>query len=1262
MVMPWQRALLVLALAPGSQAAHDRTGGPPATYLTAGSGFTPRCFQDPYPQKCSTDDTGKETCISRIDSAPLPDSLRQLAALVDHSKPKKQVKVDGKEMPLTLAGQNDYFFSSMLVMLCYRAVVDEILGYNTTTFGQHCSDGTYCAPNSADGIYYAAVGCGILGNIDNFHYPQCDYNGAHIFFELWEMYSAIYNTIDREYMAQQPIRIGRHEAGVSEAWYVAKEWNAWGADRIARNESYKEPWPAYREMGIDLSYYKYLQDDKYYGKYFDKLDQVPVCPDNNPCGTGTKYMTPCAMQCGCWATNPRQLGYIGEYIKNTGDGCGWPKEGEGGLDDIGMGHIHSKCDGINDAFGDVVDLQGYPKHTNKTIRTWKCHDKGWWLGAGCRQNSSKCIAALTSGNGWGTPSLRYKIGGWGMPFAMGSSASFSAYLGFPKLYRILTYWWWPDPYLGEVGFRYEPVRFEPFDSKQYRFDGNMKTDTPPTAYIVGHHKFMESAPDDVLGVASKIDLVAPDFQWMISAFEDGSRFPNCGAGAWVYYNCIADLACAWMRENPDRVLGWIPDFTSCSSAAGQGLVDAAGDFVTCRVGDGCNAKQCNWCPAGRFAEVLIDVRGRTSICTECPAGKSQIRGNQQSCDDCDIGSFTSEPGRATCDACAEGTYQSLKGASQCTACPDGMTTGSTASYEKLQCICPREFYRPCRTSSGELRPGCYCDPSVYQPAQSNACLACPNIGISCGMGTDEINIPCHKDDAENKSKLPFPRTVEKYWASYEEPLSVYLCIGSSAKKSCPGGIPNSCGPGLKGIACGECEAGYYQQSGACYLCSDLESSVLFFLSPIPIVIALTFFLHKISQAPVSQWGAPVNGIGGIGYLTLVYVQTVGAILSIFPALPDSMQTMSFSGLSTEMTGLFHMECAGPQDYNTRFNMKLFIPEIVAVIMLFAWVLSLVVPGIRMDKNIVAGSLGGLLKTFFVTIATLCFSLFQKYNHPNGKQSMVSASHMVLNSEEWSALVSTSIVSILVNCIGYLAVISYAMYVAPRHFHKVAFRRRWKFMIMKMRPSLHWWMILVLMRALLLALTAVIFNSVVWQTIWIVISLILYFGASYALMPWRSVFVSAYDVLVHCGLLLMCLCMPFLFELEQDATKDVPGVLVFLCVISFTGFGVAVLYALYSSSPMGKRRKERMAEAYAAEITKIFPQIVEARITSQMMLDLPALDNSLVRTVAAMLDSELFGRASSFRLQWRSDEQGNIRMQPVTEKRAHPNWATQDWWA
>lgn len=820
---------------------------------------------------------------------------------------------------------------------------------------------------------------------------------------------------------------------------------------------------------------------------------------------------------------------------------------------------------------------------------------------------------------------------------------------------MLTYWWWPDTTLLSPGYRFVPVRFEPYDSYEYKFTKLMATDTPPTAYIAGYYKFVESAPQELVSVAANIDLTYPDHEWLLSKFFV-SDFSNCGG--WITWNCIADLTCAWMRTNPDRVLAWIPDLTSCSSAAGQGLVDADGNFVDCRT-TGCNAHQCDWCSPGRYAETLVDVQGRTSVCASCPAGKSQIRGNQQSCDPCGIGYFSAGQGSAVCDACELGKYQGIAGETECNSCPDLMTTAAAGGDNIETCICPANSYRPCYTAGGQLRHQCKCNSGVYGAAQSRACLDCPIVGISCPMGSDEANIPCDDLDAENKSL--YPSTLRNFWVSYEKPLSVYQCLGS---ENCLGGKPNNCGEGLKGIACGACDAGQYQASGACFACSDLESSILFFLSPIPVIVVLTFVLHKVSQAPVNVWGKPIQGLGGIGYLLLVYVQTAGAIMAVFPTVPSGLSVMSFSGMSTEVTGLFHMECAGPQEYDSRFILKLFIPQIIGFIMFITWALSQLVPPISMDKNVIHGAFGNILKTFFVTIATICFSLFQKYNHPNGEASMVSAAHMVLYSDTWNSLVSLAVVSVLLNCVLYLTYISRAMYIAPRHFHNAAFRRRWQFMIMKMRPSLHWWMIIVLVRAVLLALTSVLWDTAVRQSVWIALTLILYFGGSYALLPWRNVFVSVFDVMIHIGLLVMCLCLPFLFTFtaDQDPVSDVSAVMIGIVGCSGCGLFFAVAYAIYSGSPAGRRAKRKTAERYAAEMVKIFPQIVEARLTSVMLEGIPPIDIQLVNYVTVLLDSELFARKTPGRLQWRSELDGNVRMQPITDKWVHPNWQTNDCWA
>ena len=56
----------------------------------------------------------------------------------------------------------------------------------------------------------------------------------------------------------------------------------------------------------------------------------------------------------------------------------------------------------------------------------------------------------------------------------------------------------------------------------------------------------------------------------------------------------------------------------------------------------------------------------------------------------------------------------------------------------------------------------------------------------------------------------------------------------------------------------------------------------------------------------------------------------------------------------------------------------------------------------MDGDVVLGCFGAILKTFFVTVASKCFSLFQLYRHPNGSFSMRASPEVLQGSEEWSS--------------------------------------------------------------------------------------------------------------------------------------------------------------------------------------------------------------------------------------------------------------------
>ena len=90
------------------------------------------------------------------------------------------------------------------------------------------------------------------------------------------------------------------------------------------------------------------------------------------------------------------------------------------------------------------------------------------------------------------------------------------------------------------------------------------------------------------------------------------------------------------------------------------------------------------------------------------------------------------------------------------------------------------------------------------------CVGCPD-GMVCEEGSDEQFFPCAEVDIVNSTVNPYPKPDEGYFVLLQQPTYVFKCIDLL---SCPGGQAENCGAGLRGIACGACDAGYYKQAGA----------------------------------------------------------------------------------------------------------------------------------------------------------------------------------------------------------------------------------------------------------------------------------------------------------------------------------------------------------------------------------------------------------------------------------------------------------------
>lgn len=850
------------------------------------------------------------------------------------------------------------------------------------------------------------------------------------------------------------------------------------------------------------------------------------------------------------------------------------------------------------------------------VRTWNCHQGKWWLSPACRNDPSTCVPLLTH-LFWGWSEMRQKAAYFNMPIAMGSTPSAELYVEWPKNHKMLAYWWTPDDKFKAEGAL---QMFFP-DHNPGEWDVGVKTSMPAEEPLWAYYKpGVDSAAPKVFLVLSNMALYDDD---MTHLLNEVVRLRTQG----VVSNIVDTVACNWLNNNVARWRAWIPIATECTRSLGFGMTAENGTFVL----DRAHATGCTLCSPGKYASSYADDVGQSAVCLACPSGSAQDRGGQTECAECAAGTYRVDSG-VRCSPCGKGTYQPAVAQDSCLTCMSPMTTVTVGSDTQELCICPAGTFQPCL--GGGTRSECACPASFYT-SSSSRCVECPE-GMYCNEGSDEQFFPCSVGEMQNSTSNPYPKPSEGYFVLLEKPTDVYKCID---EPSCPGDFADHCGDGLMGVACGACAAGFYKQAGSCNECGDLEQNPLFLILPLLVSPVFVFAFYKVSLVDVHLWGRTGQGFGGIGYLMLVYVQTVSVIISIFPTLPATLAGgVGWTATSAEITSLFRLECAGPSDFVGSFILNLVLPEIAGAIFFVTWLGAMLigkfVPKLRMDGDVVLGCFGAILKTFFVTVASKCFSLFQLYRHPNGSFSMRASPEVLQGSEEWSSMVIFSAMAICVNCVFLLVVISWAMWVAPRRFHLKSFRMRWKFMIQKMRPSVYWWMMTIFFKGLWISLTGVLFTNAMRQSLWICFGLLFYTTISYVFLPWRSVFVTILDIGTHVSTLLLCLLLPFLIDFDQEEQQTAVTIFVTLSILGFLSVVGSMLWALVKGfSPWWKRRRERNIEYYAQRMADVFSSATEPRLLAEMMTEIPALDILEIKYVATMMSSELLGKHVIGRLDW-----------------------------
>jgi len=642
------------------------------------------------------------------------------------------------------------------------------------------------------------------------------------------------------------------------------------------------------------------------------------------------------------------------------------------------------------------------------------------------------------------------------------------------------------------------------------------------------------------------------------------REPPCNSG--FYYNlsargcvtCEAGFYCVGARIAP----------ISCGTSSGH-------------VAPRRSMSACVPCPAGS-----VPNAGFTG-CVTCPQGLTTNEAAEPFCQQCSLGTRwdtyevpgefapNMAPGQmlgAICRPCARGEYQDERGQTGCKACTGGRSTFSARAVSIGECLCPE---------------------NTFLGLGSAECIGCP-VGMQCKLGSDMANLN-GAINATAQGRLlagsprrlmgtgEFPKLLPRYWASQQDPLSVYLC---RSEASCPGGAPTDCPGSTDGIMCAACKPGFFSSGDRCVACSDVETSkMLFPVLPCILGPLLILALYAVGRTPVSRWSAPKQGIVVCGVIVLVHFQVMGLLWQCSLFFPPSLgSTWGRFNQVNKGLSMLRLRCAGVDKFSERYYLNVVWPVMLMFFFVFAFFLSRLVNFLfrkssqtkpvnvflthRVDLDCLISTYGSLYEALFIGIAVQSLTLFHCYKHPNDKESLHVAPEVLCDSKERQDMLVIGILALLVYVGCSSALMLWVLCVAPSRFTNESFQKRWKFLLAKYRPDIWWWGIVVLARSLLLSMSVIILKKGAHQLIWISAVLIAYGFLTYSHKPWRHLYASRLDYMV-CSMLTIAACamLHFAANPSEPSSQNEVGVAIttfthFLSFIPMTLGAVAIVQLGY----------------------------------------------------------------------------------------------------
>ena len=572
-----------------------------------------------------------------------------------------------------------------------------------------------------------------------------------------------------------------------------------------------------------------------------------------------------------------------------------------------------------------------------------------------------------------------------------------------------------------------------------------------------------------------------------------------------------DVACRWLKVHESEWGRWIPDRSSCSP--GQGIFnELLNQYVHSRSGN-ISMVECRLCQAGRFSKQLLDEQGLTHACEACPAGTSLTVAGATACEPCARGKFKNQTGTEDCSFCLQGSYQDELGAAECKDCPNSTSTLVLGSPSATDC--------GCTVGNIDISDG------------QAICAPCPE-GLDCPFMSTLTTLT----GASPRPGMDAPTVQPGYFSTVGQPLSTYKCASSA---HCPGGLPNTCGSGLIGLPCSECEAKMYWSGSACLPCAEWTTAIWIagiLLVCLGLIAAYYFKNSAVAGKPTVSKTAThsrellsMTATGSFGIMVNM-IQHVGLIGMMRIAWPVEMQgLMAFAKpFAADIDDALAFPCLleGSQPVERYVALVLFFPFGVAWLLLcgcISW-MTKIRPWTPAKMY---NTMGQFLQIGFSTMSGVALRPYICYDHPNGQRSVASYPSIFCGTEEHRNMVLAGSLLLAIGVIGFWVACLYAAVSIPRwsSIGNTKLVQSSHFLVSRFRLDVWWYGVPLLLRGPLLALCITLWpNTPAFQVLSTGMILLLYVSVEVRAWPWKSPLLNVIDYLISTGLAVLLFTAAF----------------------------------------------------------------------------------------------------------------------------------------